>query len=45
MKEFSEYQVANISEEVRQQITHLEQQIEKEIGHQVVLIAYQEKHT
>jgi hypothetical protein len=44
MKEFSDYQLANITEPVKQQINNLELQIEKEVGHQVVLIAYQEKN-
>jgi hypothetical protein len=44
MKEFRDYQLANITEAVRQQLTEMEQQIEKEVGHQVVLIAYQEKN-
>jgi hypothetical protein len=45
MKEFSDYQVANITDEVKLQITDLEKKIEKENGHQVVLIAYQEKQS
>lgn len=45
MKNFSDYQIANVNDEVKQQITKLEQKIEKEIGHHVVLIAYQEKHS
>lgn len=43
MKEFSDYQVANITDEVKQQISDLEQKIEKEVGQPIVLIAYQEK--
>lgn len=45
MKDINDYQVANINDEVKQQITDLEHKIEKEVGHQVVLIAYQEKHS
>ena len=45
MKEFNDYQVANITEKVKQQISEVEQTIEHEIGHQVVLIAYQEKNS
>lgn len=45
MKEFSDYQVATINDQVKDQITELEQKIEKEIGQQLVLIAYQEKNS
>lgn len=45
MREFSDYQVATINDQVKDQITELEQKIEKEIGQQLVLIAYQEKNS
>ena len=43
MKEFSDYDVASISEDTRERITNLEKEIAKETGLDVVLIAYQEK--
>ncbi|MDD5933949.1 MAG: hypothetical protein PUC65_00030 [Clostridiales bacterium] len=43
MKTFSDYQIAEISEKSREEITKLENEIKKGTDRDVVLIAYQEK--
>lgn len=43
MKDFKSYQMASITEECRQRITDLENEIKSKFGNDVVLIAYEEK--
>lgn len=43
MKDFESYRMASITEECRQKITELENEIKSKCGSEVVLIAYQER--
>lgn len=43
MKDFKAYQMASITEECRQKITELENEIKNKFGSDVVLVAYEEK--
>ena len=43
MKDFKDYQFANITEQENNELKNLEDQIKSESGKDVVLIAYQEK--
>lgn len=42
MKEFNQYEIANISDHDNSKIKELEAQIKDQTGQEVVLIAYQE---
>ena len=44
MKDFNEYQFANITENENNEIKKLEHQIKSESGKDIVLIAYQQKN-
>ncbi len=43
MKDFEAYQMASITEECRQKITDLENEIKNKFSSDVVLVAYEEK--